>query len=382
MIHKKLSQILILSMCLVMGFSNIVSAATDYFYSDQNILFYDKNGAPIACSSGASNSLIGNSNVEKAYLYFINKGFNSIQSAAIVGNLMQESGVNPDSSQGSGDNGQGIAQWSINGRWVKVLAFAKIQNRNVRSLDLQLDFMWKEMNESYKATIDKLRAETAIPGAVSTFEIGYEAAGTPNMPRRIAYAYDTLNKFGSASATPGTAPTITPDTPCSTASGGSVVDIAKAEYAKGVKENPIGCDGGNPSIKGDCGPEVNKYTDSTLEYWCADFVSWVYKQAGTPFTGGSSGGWRIASVDSVTAWMKKNATYTPNGASAVPQPGDVYFIGSTHMGIVEKVDGNNLYTISGNTSVENYSNGVGVGTRIYQNYQSNTSITGFGGLRK
>lgn len=382
MIRKKLSRIFLLGLCLVMISSNIVVAATDYFYSDQNILFYDKNGDPIACSAGTSTSLVGNSNVEKAYLYFIAKGFTAIQAAAIVGNLMQESGVNPESNQNGGGPGRGIAQWTLTDRWVKLQNFASTQKRNPLSLDLQLDFMWKELNEGYKSTLDKFRTETTVNGAVNTFEVGYEGAGKPEMARRIAYTNDVLNKFGSATTTPGVTPAVTPDTPCTNAAGGSIVDIAKAEFAKGVKENPIGCDSGNPMTRGDCGVEVNKYTDSTLEYWCADFVSWVYKQAGTPFTGGASGGWRIASVEGIQKWMVQNGTYTSNGPTATPQPGDVYFIGGTHMGIVEKVEGNNLYTISGNTSVESYSNGVGVGSRVYQNYQANTSITGFGGLRK
>ncbi len=76
------------------------------------------------------------------------------------------------------------------------------------------------------------------------------------------------------------------------------MSIAKAELAKNIKEQPIGCDAGNPSRKGSCGKEIDKYTDTTLEYWCADFVSWVYAQAGSPFTGGLSGGWRIPGVDS------------------------------------------------------------------------------------
>ncbi len=139
-------------------------------------------------------------------------------------------------------------------------------------------------------------------------------------------------------------------------SGSGVVDIARAELAKGIKEIPKDCDiNGSPS----CGTEIDKYTDNHPEFWCADFVSWVFREAGKPFTGGSSGGWRIPAVASLATWFQNNATYL--SGTEIPQPGDVIFInygrsvaGTTqdgdHTGIVERVEGNTVYTIEGNSS--------------------------------
>jgi hypothetical protein len=262
-------------------------------------------------------------------------------------------------------------------------------SRNEFDLTTQLDFVWYELNGTEKSSFDALKATTSIKDATTVFMQKYERPGEPHLDRRITaantaygrYSNDVTDKLPPAEADPSVPsdPTGSCAQPISAASG-SVVQIAQAELAKKVIENPVGCDSGNPSVKGDCGPEVNKYTDSTLEYWCADFVSWVYRQAGTPFTGGSSGGWRIAGVSSMQSWFEKNANWTPNGPSANPQPGNIYTLSISHVGIVEKVEGDTLYTISGNTSVDNTNNGKGVGRGVYKNFRANKDIIGFGSL--
>lgn len=170
------------------------------------------------------------------------------------------------------------------------------------------------------------------------------------------------------------------------ASGSSIVDIAKAELDKGVVEIP---DGSN------CGPDVQKYTDGVCEYWCADFVSWVYKEAGKPFTEGWSGGWRVSYVPTMRAWLTTNGTFTGRSQNSFPpKPGDVVTFGGSpetdssgddgHVGIIWEIkDVNNtptnpgddtLISIEGNTSNE-------VGKREYENYLSNARVSGWGRMK-
>src|SRR5258708_6061554 len=83
-----------------------------------------------------------NSNEETAYQFFIGKGLTDYQSAAIVGNLMQESSVDPTVSQYGGGPGRGIAQWSAGGRWDtdsqdNVAWYAGQQGESMYSLNLQ-----------------------------------------------------------------------------------------------------------------------------------------------------------------------------------------------------------------------------------------------------
>src|SRR4029077_13877563 len=51
------------------------------------------------------------------------------------------------------------------------------------------------------------------------------------------------------------------------------------------------------------GPWVATFTDGNAEAWCADFVSYVLRLAGRPFTGGVSGGWRIPAAAGVRDWF-------------------------------------------------------------------------------
>jgi hypothetical protein len=101
--------------------------------------------------------------------------------------------------------------------------------------------------------------------------------------------------------------------------GNKVVQIALAEV--GTVESPRGSDRGEPC----------KYQHAGCpQAWCADFASWVYKQAGAPFRGGADGGWRIASSRALADYWKKNGVWIQNPGRPVPvndvrapQPGDV-----------------------------------------------------------
>lgn len=351
-----------------------------------NISFTGGEGTGVCSVVGSQ--LNGNDNRERAYNYFVSKGFTAQQAAGIIGNFMVESGVNPMRVQGAGvqesktlpsSGGYGIAQWDD--RKQNLANYARQQGRPLYDLSLQLDFVMYELGGSERAANDAFKATTNIVQATTVWMERYERPGVPALSTRIQEARDAFSDFSGGADENAEQPTASSSASCG--GSGNVVSIAQAELAKGVLEDPIGCDQGNPSTPGDCGAEVNKYTDNTLEYWCADFVSWVYKQAGLPFSGGTSGGWRIPSAEGVQAYMEKKGTFTANSPSAPdPQPGDIYIINEgQHVGIVVKVENGALYTISGNTSTENYSNGVGVGEAVYQDFKSNSTISGYGGLR-
>jgi hypothetical protein len=140
-----------------------------------------------------------------------------------------------------------------------------------------------------------------------------------------------------------------------------IVAIAKAENSK----KPVEYDS-----------NVMKYTNNTKEPWCADFVSWVYKEAGSSFTGGVSGGWRIPSASGMKAWFEKNGTYFSAG-STTPQPGDVAIFGPHHVSIVVAVNGNTMTTIGGNEG----SNSDRVNMKQLKIQVGSSGLTGFGRLK-
>lgn len=103
-----------------------IALAYDSFYSNNDILFYDPNSQE---ASGDDNNCVSSGSItSKIWNYFIQKGLNEIQTAGIIGNLMQESDISPTAWQtinttdktsneniltnnGSSAHAWGIAQW-------------------------------------------------------------------------------------------------------------------------------------------------------------------------------------------------------------------------------------------------------------------------------
>jgi len=136
------------------------------------------------------------SNEEEAFAYFVKKGLTPAQAAGIVGNLMQESGVNPGSHQLGGGPGRGIAQWSVGERWTGVEALAAEQGKSPYDLGVQLDYIWQELNGTESAAFAALKQASSASEAAVVFEEQYERAGIPNNEARIANAEGVLSKYG------------------------------------------------------------------------------------------------------------------------------------------------------------------------------------------
>lgn len=147
-------------------------------------------------------ALVGNTNAEKVFNYLIGYGFTEQATAGVIGNLMQESGVNPQSRQLGGGPGRGIMQWGTGpgsgGRWDALVAWAASSGKDPWKLDTQVEWMMKEMG-SY-GTLNRLKGITDVKKAVEIFEREMEKAGTPNYPRRYQFAADALASFGGGRA--------------------------------------------------------------------------------------------------------------------------------------------------------------------------------------
>src|SRR5580658_5394526 len=74
-------------------------------------------GADTEDTAGGSEAISENGNDKIAFDFFVGKGLSKDQAAGIVGNLDQESGMDPTIWQYGGGPGRGIAQWSAGGRW-------------------------------------------------------------------------------------------------------------------------------------------------------------------------------------------------------------------------------------------------------------------------
>jgi hypothetical protein len=155
----------------------------------------------------ASTSSALTANDQAAYDYFIGKGLTSFQAAGIIGNLDQESGMDPTISQYGGGPGRGIAQWSAGGRWDtdsndNVLWYAGMQGASPYSLTLQLEFIWYELTTFSGYGLSELRSSTNVTDATIAFETYYEGCGECDQSTRISYAETALAAYGSMTAAP------------------------------------------------------------------------------------------------------------------------------------------------------------------------------------
>jgi tail lysozyme len=144
-------------------------------------------------------------NEHTAFNYFVNRGLTKRQSAGIVGNLIQESSVNPKAKQFGGGPGRGIAQWSVGGRWDtshhdNVTWYANQHSESRWALHTQLAFIWYELHTVGGYGLPALRDTTTIKGATLVFMKDYEICGTCDASKRIEYAHQVYNAFANKAA--------------------------------------------------------------------------------------------------------------------------------------------------------------------------------------
>ena len=158
--------------------------------------------APGASAQPAEQTAAGiiRANEEAAFNYFVGKGLSTVQAAGVVGNLDQESLMDPTIHQIGGGPGRGLAQWSAGGRWDtyagdNLVEFANNAGVDRYGLQVQLDFIWYELTEFSYYGLAPLQAATTIDAAVVAFQDKYEGCGTCHTDQRIAYAQEAHDLY-------------------------------------------------------------------------------------------------------------------------------------------------------------------------------------------
>lgn len=127
-------------------------------------------------------------NEQLIWNYFKSHGLNDFGTAGLMGNLYVESGLNPKNLQqtyerelGYSDDsytdavdhgiymnfvkdsaGYGIAQWTFWSRKQALLSFAKSREKSIGDLNMQLDFLMKELREGYIGVLNTLCNATSV----------------------------------------------------------------------------------------------------------------------------------------------------------------------------------------------------------------------------
>ena len=127
------------------------------------------------------------------YEYLISKGFTPESACGIIGNIAQESHFNT-----SAINGEqfGLCQW-YPGRFAGLSKLARSRNKKWTDLQVQLDFIWSELEGEMSNVKAEIIGSTDMYHATEIFCKEYEKCGdyTVEVPRRYKYAkewYDIL----------------------------------------------------------------------------------------------------------------------------------------------------------------------------------------------
>lgn len=162
-------------------------------------------------------------NEQRIWTYFKDLGLTNAGTAGLVGNLYAESLLNPQNLQNSYekplgyddqsytdavDNGDydkfstdaagyGLAQWTYKTRKAGLFALSKLQDKSIGDLELQLCYIKKEMEKSYKTLWELLKTTDSIDEATVEVMVKYEGPAdqsTSAKNKRIKYATDIYNR--------------------------------------------------------------------------------------------------------------------------------------------------------------------------------------------
>ena len=151
----------------------------------------------------SADGLTGNEQVVAQYL--LDKGLNAVQVSAIIGNMVQESGVSPTSINAS-SGAFGLCQW-LGSRKTALQQLSTIRGVPMTDITVQLDYLWSELtcavtggwNQSEWETFQGYSEAGQLSAAVELFARRFERAGEGeiNMDRRLTEAqrvYDSLTR--------------------------------------------------------------------------------------------------------------------------------------------------------------------------------------------
>lgn len=307
------------------------------------------NGTPLydpdatACSA---TTLVGGDNIQQAFNYFIGKGLTAVQASGIIGNLEQESGqgLNPAAQENGSKStspipgvGFGIAQWTsgtigettLVGRQASLVQLAQSEGQPATSLGVQLDFLWQELTTTYVSTLTALKATTDVTSATTVFMTGYEDPGIPNTANRISNAQAVLTQYGSSASSSVSSSSSGSGSGCSvsctTSSPGTAGLSQTRQNVICIAEQELALWKAQPGYPYPAYAETGylKYDQNRKgEFWCADFVSWIYDQAGDPL---QTPDWNVPGVPELQQIGVNGGSFQWHPASSgyTPQPGDI-----------------------------------------------------------
>ena len=228
--------------------------------------------------------LIGTTNEEKIWNYLKSKGLSDYGVAGLMGNLYAESGLRPNNLQNTYEGkfgmadaeytelvdkgrytnfvrdsaGYGLAQWTYWSRKEALLAYAKASKKSIGDLEMQLDFLLKELS-SY-GLLGRLKTVSTVLEASNIVLLEFEKPASMNTAatqvKRAEYGqkyFDKYAKKGSVSSmgfSNSPLATVRMISPNRTANRNHVIDTITIHCFVGQVTAKRGCEVFQPSSKG------------------------------------------------------------------------------------------------------------------------------------
>ena len=156
--------------------------------------------------------------------YFKSKGLSDFGVAGLMGNLYAESALDPTNLQQTYERklkytdeaytkavddgtyqsfirdsaGYGLAQWTYWTRKRSLLHYAQEHEKSIGDLGMQLDFLYKELSENYKAVLSVLVNATSVLEASNIFLFKFERPANQDesvQQKRASYGQKYYDKF-------------------------------------------------------------------------------------------------------------------------------------------------------------------------------------------
>ena len=156
--------------------------------------------------------------------YLFAKIGNAYGVAGLMGNAFAESGLNPINLQNTYNKklnisdeeytrlvddgaypdfakdkaGYGLCQWTFWSRKQALLDYAKSQGKSIGNLSMQLDFLWKELKDSYQAVLTVLQGADSVRQASDAVLLWYERPDDQSeavMVKRAGYGQGYYEKY-------------------------------------------------------------------------------------------------------------------------------------------------------------------------------------------
>lgn len=317
--------------------------------------------------------LNGSTNEQKIWNYLVGKGLSKAGAAGLMGNLYAESCLNPINLQntyekklgytdaaytaavdsGSYKNfvrdsaGYGLAQWTYWSRKQNLLNFAKKAGKSIGDLEMQLDFLWNEL-QGYAAVLSVLKTASTVKSASDSVLVNFERPADQSATaknRRAGFGQVYYDRYAKVS------------------NGKEEKTVTEKELRQkvvSIAESYLGCkesDGSHRKIidlYNSHKPLARGYAVKYTDAWCSTFASAVAIAAGLTDIIPTECG-----CEKHIALFKKLGSWQENDAY-VPGPGDYVFYdwddngvgdctgSADHVGIVVAVSGSTIKVIEGN----------------------------------